>query len=48
MNEYKVKFYDRGCFVKTAYVFANSKVDAILKVRNEHEVVEMIYCEGVR
>ena len=48
MKEYKVKFYARGCYLQTVHIFANSKVDAILNVRKENDVVEMIYCKEVR
>ena len=48
MNEYKVKFFARGCYLQTAYVFADSRAEAIMKVREENEVVEIVFCEDVR
>lgn len=48
MREYMVKFYGSGRFVKYVYVYADSKVDAILKARKENEIVEVIFCQEVR
>ena len=48
MTEYIVKYYGSGCFVSYAYVYADSKADAVLKARKDNKIVEIIFCREAK
>lgn len=44
MKRFKIEYYGKGCFVKSAYVLGKNKADALLRFRATGETVLEVIC----